>query len=704
MKSEFDISGRIRGAIYSRVLIILAVGLVVLAAVALIPGEERVVRGLLKDGASDRLKALAAKRMELHPDEAMLPFLSERLREEQWQDPAVFSTVLTMVDGSSRPSSVFESLQRVKVPDAQKTAIAVALSLNVRSSDAELKEELGEFIRITMPKTPDAVLAAVQAYRRSGETGAAFDLMHGLAAGVELQRLPDRFLEIYRDLAFETEHQHVGYTVARHQWNSVINSSGENDLESGRLDEELNKFIVAAHRSGELSEACQALEKRLSVNSLLQAPLHLLVNSGASESEELRDFGRQLAQFSEWNADPGRAFDLYGRLAMLGDVEARKRCHALQPGLFRGEEMMQILLQNEEDLDVAELHQLADLVGNAGRMNDAKRIYFKLLQQLPEERVQLQTKLGLLLDENGQSLEALELLKDAYASRSDVKAGAALGRALVSSGKYGEALDHYAAMPEYDQESTSGYLYLATAMGDEESAIAAMEARLGHSKTPIVTDFVELAEAYSRQGRFLESENVFLDGLNHHPESRELTLRYIVMLGSSGQHSKALDLLLNQPDYSEDPAAVARLVDLEISPQDFPRVLKWLGGAGVEDRISLSEDGKALVADIYLQTGRKKQALALIEELSDEPRFMWMKAMVYFVSGQYVDAERLQSRFVAGTGRGSAEAWRQLGRTRRALGDERAARECFAMALSILNVSQSKDGETTSITQFQNER
>ncbi|MCB1097392.1 MAG: tetratricopeptide repeat protein [Verrucomicrobiae bacterium] len=664
-------------------------GVFLLAAFALIPDEGRIVRGLLQDEASYRLRELAAKRLNGDPDATMLPFLGGSLTAEQWQDQQQFGTVLAMVGESLQLSVVFASLQSAEsIPPAQKAAIAVALILRAESaedSDQSLTRSLNAFVKETMPKTPDAVMAAVQAYRRASKPKPAFELMRDLVAELGLAKLPANFNHTFRSIAFETGHVVEGYAVALHLWQQVLKENSPDALGSGRIDVELAEFIDAAQASGKVSEAAGALEARLGSNRILHQALTSASAVSREELESFEKFGWQLAEFSEWNKNPNRAFDVYARLAMRGDAKARARCCALQPGLYRGAELTAILLKNEVSLSAEQLHELADLVGKAGMIPETLRIYSRLIDAEPERAAELQTTLGVILDENGHRESALEVLRKAYAAAPRSKAGKALGRVLVTSGRYEEAMAHYAEMPVHDRDSASEFFHVASALGDDAAAVAALEARMAVTTAPIVPDYVELAETCTMAGKYAQAESALQRGLAAFPESRELTLRYIVMLGSVGRDKDALELLMERKEYATDPAAIARLVDLKITTSYYDRVLKWLGGEGVERRIQLSEEGKALVADIYLQTGRKASALALIAELPEKPKFAWMKAYVYFLNGQYRQAERLQSQYVAGMGRALPEAWRQLGRIRRVLGNEHGARECFAMALAILN-------------------
>lgn len=674
-----------RAAVYSRLLIVLAVGAVVLGAVALIPGEKRVVNGLLKDEASGRLRELAAQRIGSDPDAAMLPFLSAQLSAKQWEDPKVLGTILAMVEESEQPPVVFESLQTLDIPSAQKAAIAVALSTKSNEDDRSFSQSLDAYIAKTMPRTPEAVLSAVQAYRRAGKAHQAFDLMHGLANDPDGSELPRDFLLVYKDLAFETEHQKTGYSIAQQVWELAIHTAAPSALESGELDSELDELVAAAQGSGEFSQSCQILEDRLVDNAVLKGALADAASAELSDQQEFRKYGQQLAQFSEWDGRASMAFDAYGRLAILGDLSARKRCLALQPGLFRGEELMRILLHNEAVIEFEELNELAKLAGEAGRMGDAKRVYQRLMEVSPEDSANYQVTLGLLLDENGETAAAMTQLTEAFAAQSSASTGAALGRMLVASGEFQTALDHYSAMPVHDRQSAAAFFHLATAMGDKSGSIRALKLQIENTDTPIVSDYVELADANSVSGLFLEAEKVFKEGLERYPLSRELTLRYVAMLGTIGRQSEALNILLGKLEYAVDPAAVARLLELQIGEADYDRVLQWLGGEGVEHRLILAEDGKAVVAGIYLHKGRKKSAMALIQQLPKEPRFAWLRAHVLFINGRYLEAEKAQQDYLAGAGRTMPEAWRQMARIQRALGRGRAARESLAMALSILN-------------------
>ncbi|MDA0813543.1 MAG: hypothetical protein O3C21_14280, partial [Verrucomicrobia bacterium] len=550
------------GALLPRLLVVLAVAVFLLAAVAIIPSESRIVHGLLQDEASGRVRELASKRLHGDADGSMLPFLATNLTDEQWQDPRQFGTVLAMVAEAQNPAVVFNSLQRTaSIPPAQKAAIAVGLILKCEGegkgeNHEELVKSLSGYVKETMPRSPDAVLFAVQAYRKAGEVKPGFDLMRDLVEELGLANLPTEFNATFKDLAFETGAIDDGHAAALHLWNLLLKEHAPDALATGQLDAELLQFLGDSRASGNVARAAEALELRLESNRILQGTLNPDGKESIADVKSFERFGRQLAEFSEWNKNPNRAFDVYARLAILGDVQARARCSALQPGLYRGEDLTVILLENEASLSLDELHQLADLVGKAGMIPETQRVYSRLMATEPERTAEFQTILGVILDENGHRESALEVLGKAYVAEPRSKAASALGRVLVSSGKHQEAMDHYAAMPAHDRDSASDFFHVATALGDDAAAIVALEARMAATTSPIVPDFVELAETCALAGKYEQAESAFHSGLEAYPDSRELLLRYVVMMGSVGRDKAALKLLMERKDYAKDPAAI----------------------------------------------------------------------------------------------------------------------------------------------------
>ena len=574
------------GASLPRILIVLAVAIFLLAALAIIPSESRIVHGLLQDEASGRVRELASKRLGGDADASMLPFLATNLTDEQWQDPQQFGTVLAMVAEAQNPAVVFDSLRRtVSIPPAQKAAIAVGLILNDEGkgkgeNHESLATSLTAYVKETMPRSPNAVMFAVQAYRKAGKPKPAFDLMRDLVGELSFANLPTEFNATYKDLAFETGDIDDGHAAALHLWNLLLKKSGPDVLATGQLDKELLEFLGDASASGKVARAVEALEIRLESNRILQGNLIAERERSVDDVKSFERFGRQLAEFSEWNKNPNRAFDVYARLAVLGDVQARARCRALHPGLYRGEDLTVILLKNEAALSLDELHQLADLVGKAGMIPESQRVYSRLMDAEPERTAEFQTTLGLILDENGHREAALGVLGKAYAATPTSRAGSALGRVLVSSGKYQEAMDHYTAMVLHDRDSANDFFHVATALGDDVAAIVALEARMAATTSPIVPDFVELAETCALAGKYEQAESAFRRGLEAFPDSRELTLRYVVMLGSIGRDKDALKLLTERKDYATDPAAIGRLLDLKLDARDYRRVLLMAGRRG----------------------------------------------------------------------------------------------------------------------------
>ena len=678
-----------------RLTVIVAVVAVVLAAVALIPGEKRVVRGLLEDKSSARLKELATERLGGAPDGVIYPFLAEQLTSREWADPRVFDGILKIATEAEDPAVQFASLQEVDIPAAQKAAVALTLALSADQANTTaplefldvLAREMHAYAVETMPVRSDAVLIAAQLYRRADRTELAFQALQDLVRASGIQSLSAHAKEIYRVVALETGHPATAFSVAQDLWESAVRDGGPAQLCGGVLDDALDSYLKSAQASGNAAAAVPVLEGRLAENSILTGALAPATGAGIREKVEFEKYGVILAQYCEWSSLPNRAFDVYGRLALMGNETARHRCRKLQPGLFRREELTEILLQNEPSLALEEIEELAALLGAAGRVSEAERLYRRLIAAHPERRSEFQTSLGLLMDEKGCFDDALNLLRTAYGSDPESAAGPALGRVLVSSGRFQQALDHYREMPQHGRDSADTYAHVATALGDNDSAIAALKLRQARSAPPLVPDFVELAEACMTAGRIEEAEAAFRSGLQQYPMSRELHLRLVGMLGSVGRDHEALEMLLRRKENADDPSALGRLVDLEIETEDYPRVFEWLGGEGVERRVAFSSAIKALVSDICLETGRLELALSLIADLPDEPRFAGTRARALFLNGRYADAERVQAAYVGGDGRTLPDAWRQLGRIRRAMGNEQSARECFGMALALVSKS-----------------
>lgn len=669
--------------------VVAAVSVVVGAALLLIPSDRRVVEGLLLDESSQRLRELAAEHGEGDPDREVLPFLAARLTEDEWENPAFLGTVLTMASETADPGAMFEALEEVGIPVAQKAAIAVTLALRADAFAAgdggRLAARIAEFARGNMPCEPELVMVPARAYRRAGKPGRAFQLMQRVAKAAGTERLPREFKSLFRDLAFETGHAEIAFAMVLDLWREAGAAASPDALRSGALDTELDAFLKGAEASGRGEEAVAVLEERLADHPLLHRPF----GAGLSgvDRELVASFNKYapvLGRLSEWSGAPGRAFDVYSRLALHGDAVARARCRELHPGLYRGEELTAVLLRNADALEPAETEQLAGLLGSAGRVDEAERQYQRLMASQPERRAEFLAILGELMEEHGAPERALELLVAAHDAGHDA-AGPALGRVLVVLGRYPQALAHYGAMRRHDHETADAYFHVATAMGDDAAAIGALKLRLEHASPPLVPDFVSLAEACARAGRMEEAEATFREGLRLHPESRELHLRFAVMLGAARRDREALDLLLSRVEHATDPAAVARLGDFSIDRRDYPRVLAWLGGEGIERRVPLSDETKELVADMYVHTGRRERALLLVAELPDNPRFAETKASVLFLNGRLREAEDQQQAHLDNAGRHSVEAWRQMGRIRRALGRERDARECFVMALALLH-------------------
>ncbi len=107
----------------------------------------------------------------------------------------------------------------------------------------------------------------------------------------------------------------------------------------------------------------------------------LLENKGA-----FLTYGHMLAQWHEWGDEADAAYDLYLKLAVLGEPGAIERCEALYPGLFREEEYLNLLLA-VVPVAGAETYtlQLAQNLAGAARYDEAEKWFHTWLTAHPDD-------------------------------------------------------------------------------------------------------------------------------------------------------------------------------------------------------------------------------------------------------------------------------------------------------------------------------
>ena len=641
---------------------------ILLLAVFSVPDDRSVAKRLLTDEAFDRLAVLSARRRqdapELNADHAVrtLHYLDRLLLPSDWTEHL---TVLErLVSASEDAGGVLDALRSglVSAPEPPRAVLALALSRHEEGSE-QLRKEARIFARSVMPAADHDLTLLVEAFRAADDVEHAFALTEHYLGSIAADRDPGPAVrQLFLKTALEADR-------AQDAWELASDSQRSGDASH------LLALAEFAEAAGKSAEAIPILENALREQA-----------QGEKEGKLLPPIERMLARFYEWNGRASDAFELHAKLALAGDSFSRTRCLELNPGLYRNEQLTRVLLAAEEQLSIEERSLLADLLRTAGRIDEAESQYRLLSTLNPQQSAEVDGVLGQMLSEAGRVEEGIEILRQAYhRDPENIEIGGKLGELLVQTGAEEDALAHYASMPRHNTVSATALQYLATAHGDRVLRRDALALKVRLSSSPVVTPFIELAEAHMLLGEFKDAERVILEGEKSFPESRELRLRHVSLLAVRKDFPAALEVLLSQQCLQHDPVAVAKLDEINVQSDDYSRILRWLGGPGVEDRIELSEAGRALLADIYLDSGRLTRARRLVEVLPEIPAFSGLRASLAFREGRLLEAERHQAIFVKTDGRARPEAWTQLGRLRNSLGRVEEARENFAMALALIS-------------------
>jgi lipopolysaccharide biosynthesis regulator YciM len=437
----------------------------------------------------------------------------------------------------------------------------------------------------------------------------------------------------------------------------------------------------------------------------------------------------ELARISEWSSRANDAFDLWLELALRNHPGALERLLALNPGLFRDEDLSRALEHAERTAPTLEnLLARARLEVDLGRYGRAREAFEAYLAQRADPQVMIE--LARVLRENFEFSGAEQWLRRAATAQpTNVDLHREIAELLVYQGRYPEALTAYGELlPKSDAEEIIGpFTRLAEALGRFDEFARGLQRRIEASPAPVERDFVLLAYAHELAGHGPARRAALQEGLRRFPASDDLRLQ-IAYLESADQNYRAalqtlaphtnlrgdlaaaslyLDLLRLNNDVTgerrflaaplggtiaQDDAILERIARAREASRDYAEAIQIYRGLLARDANDVTRAGN--LARVYLTVGRHADARRLLAPFLREPTpaILRLAADVAAAAGDQRAAETYQAAFLAASAEAPAPDWGALGDIRLSRGDRIGAKRAYAEALRRMHADLRREG------------
>lgn len=449
------------------------------------------------------------------------------------------------------------------------------------------------------------------------------------------------------------------------------------------------------------------------------APALRAVQAGARAPADLR----ALAQILEYAGRGADAFDLWLELALQGDLPAVDRLVALNPGVYRDEDLRRALEQvvpvpNHADYTL----KLAQLEVGVGRYSDGQRYYEKYLAAVPED-VDAIIELADLHRELYRFADAERWLRRAATLRPrEVSLRRQIADNLVLQNRHTDALNYYAKLaPESPTpEVLQPYTVLAESLGRYDHLIRAFRLRIDHSPVPAARDYLLLAYAYELSDDLAGREAALAEGRQRLAQDDDLKLQLALAQSATKNYRAAQADLASHTGLHANPAAATLYLELMRLNNDQAAERAYLAQplapALTQDETILERIGRARealgefaeaeriwrrlyeirpddfnrvasLARVLMTTNRPVEAGRLLAPFLRRPTpgVLRLSAEIATIAGDYQNAEAYQLAFLAQTEDAGPTDWGALGDIRLSRGDRDGAKRAYAEALRRLH-------------------
>ncbi|GAB5560359.1 MAG: hypothetical protein SynsKO_20060 [Synoicihabitans sp.] len=572
------------------------------------------------------------------------------------------------------------------------------------------------------PAQPDRALELARLHRLSGETQHAVTALEH-AESDEVQRLR---IALLRELNANQQALELILTEinqskqpTREQIESlatIARSAGLPEralsavrgyIEKAPNDLEMNRILVTLER--ESDHAVEAAETQGRV-----------VELSDRDEAELREWGRLL----EGSGQPNRAFDAWAELSLKRDPMALERLLALNPGLYRDEELANVLqeivpIENHDDYTL----QLAELLTGLGRYDEAVHAYELYFESAPydAEAMVALAVLEIGLYRYDEAAKWLQRAKNTVDAGPDLRRK--LAQAWTAMGEFEAAMVEYRDLAEMTglADDYGSYFRLARGLGAYEDFVAGLEGAVASPEAD-VSNYLTLAYGYQLLGQEVKAKQTLREGMRRFPNNAEMPMRLAYSYSDAKRFKEAQEIVALHPKLGTDIEPTRLYLILmelnnDVSAQD--RFIQ----RDFPDLVWRDDESKQSLARIHMRRGNLKLAEKLLREIHADAPENWgatgdlisvlirrdkakeaerilrpllatnappawrMAAEIASGLGQFGEAERYQSRYLEMINPPAATDWGALGDIRLSRGDIEGSKRAYRRALRQLQIS-----------------
>lgn len=684
MNVHAPVPRRPRGLIAPRLVILIALVACVGALVVLTPTRSELFKRHMADGDARAASLLVAQENAGNSDETTAAITAETIRicqRDHWKASSLNMLTSFLRQNTNLEPAAEEALRHLKtMPSPARAAV---LGVLVERSLADGKLERAEKLQIQLVESvdvldPTMVRQAVKTYRYNDNPALALVTINGLEEG--RGSLPDDLRELRIQLARELSQPEVAFALLCRQ----VRATDDPD----RLRVLVPKAIKTGTEAGRQNDLIPLYEKYLK-----------MARAGEQKDDSLLvEYAMSLGQTHEWTKDPIKAFDVYVELAAQGHRPALERCIALNPGLFRQEDLMHALVEGHEhyqDDDTLVL-MTARFLGDSALRSEAIRFYRIYLERHPND-AEAHFRLGAVHDEGVQLKQALTHYRHAHelAPENDLYL-AKLARLATSLQEFDEALGYLRLLGSRTKktEYVEQYYTLAEGLGDRESTKEALRLLISIGGRLSPTRYLYLAAAFRDEGNLKAFLGTLQEAHKKHPRNPFILLD----LAEAYLFSKRPDLSLS----------ILKSVDLAQYPQGAFTVLSALTaldrtaqagrgpafldsfGPQLEKSEDLTSTELLSLAEYSKKHGGSARAQRLFRRVTEDSEIPSELAKAHFHRGNFKEALRFQLQYLDTASMPTSSDYQLLGDIYRKLNQRSSSDKAYRKALELLQKKRVK--------------
>lgn len=649
----------------------------------LVPRDRELMRRMITDGMTER----AFHIMGVKNGSAAV--LVERLIAGSTPDGAkqLVGDLKLLMPSISDPESVYRVIcaKRQAFPagvlqNLQDVLALRSLQLGNPKLAAKIYQDLASEGFLNWDQVRRAVAAA--RFTSQPERGIAFVTGHLERNHLDHSELPGDLRNALVDLNREINHGSQAF--------DLLAEEIKRHRDSPQLREIMDELAQVSIEANRFADAIPLIEGYLDLTAAGRMSWEELAKhrfEPRDSDKDFRKYAKLLGAYLEWHDRSAEAFDLYRKMALLGDSAALERCLTIYPWCSRENDLADLLACLHPILSRPDTGLLyARLEAQRAGFPAAEAILWDQLSARPGA-ADAWTELGHVFNEQGKFTEAIQAYERAFRLDPAGQTGAKISAAqlYVSLLRLDDGLKAYKSLPTaaLTLKAAEDMATLAQTLSDGEAFELAQLQVLAKHRKPRAVDYLQVAGVWSSAGNLAKADEVMARGLEAYPDSDVLALARIDRLVEKRNLPGAFDLLakVRKPGdfrYNNRLMTVALDLDragdaLQLLRLTDPAAPDWQG----KDRLVL--------ADLYVQAGREDDAMRIYRAVpGGEAGQNRLQARKAFREGDFATAIGHQERYLALAEAPETTDWLFLGDLLKATGRLQDSERTYARLLAQL--------------------